>query len=85
MPQTWKDAVIQVLYKKKDRAKSGNCRGISLAAQAGKVLLTLVVRHLGSYFKDENLLPEGQCGCQFGISTVGMMFAARLLQELDRR
>ena len=40
-PQQWKDAIIMVLHKKKDRTEYGNYRGISLAAYAGKILLKI--------------------------------------------
>ena len=46
VPQLWKDAVIQVLHKKKDPTDCGNYRGISL------------VLHAGSYLERERLLPE---------------------------
>ena len=49
VPQLWKDAVIQVLHKKKDPTDCGNYRGISLVAHAGKVLLKIVALRLGSY------------------------------------
>ena len=39
VPQQWKDAIIIVLHKKKDRTQCGNYRGISLVAHAGKILL----------------------------------------------
>ena len=39
VPQQWKDVTIEVLHKNKDRAECGNYRGISLVANAGKVLL----------------------------------------------
>lgn len=44
VPQTWKDAVIQVLYKEKDPTKYGSYRGISLVAHAGIVLLKIAAR-----------------------------------------
>ena len=37
VPQRWRDAVIKVLHKRKDRTECGNYRGISLVAHAGKV------------------------------------------------
>ena len=47
VPQLWKDAVIQVLHKKKDPTECDNCRGISLVAHANKVLLMIVALRLG--------------------------------------
>ena len=49
MPQQWKYAIIVVLHKKKDRAKCGNYRGISLVPHAGKMLLNIFARRLSEY------------------------------------
>ena len=67
VPQLWKDAVIQVLHKKK----------VSLVAHAGKVLPKIMALRLGSYLERERLLPESQCGFRPGKSTVDMMFVVR--------
>ena len=44
--QQWKDAIIMVLHKKKDRTECGNHRGLSLVVHAGKILLTIIARPL---------------------------------------
>ena len=49
VPQQWRDAMIKVLDKKKDRAECGNYRGISLVVHAGKVLLKIVATRLSAY------------------------------------
>ena len=85
VPQRWRDAVIKVLHKKKDRTECGNYRGISLVAQAGKVLLKIVATRLSAYCEARNLLPEEQCGFRPHRSTTDMMFAIRRLQELGRK
>ena len=46
VPQQWKDAIIMVLHKKKDRTECGNYRGIFLVAHAGKILLKIIARRL---------------------------------------
>ena len=56
--QRWRDAVIKVPHKKKDRNECGNNHGISLVAHAGKVLLKIVATRLSAYCKARNLLPE---------------------------
>ena len=58
VPQRWRDAVIKVLHKKKDRTECGNYRGISLVAHAGKVLLKIVAKRRGDYCEAKSLLPE---------------------------
>ena len=85
VPQQWKDATIEVLHKKKDRAECGNYRGISLVAHAGKVLLKVIAGRLNDYCERENILPEEQCGFRPQRSTVDMMFVVRRLQELARK
>ena len=85
VPQRWRDAVIKLLHKKKDRIECGNYRGISLVAHAGKVLLKIVTTRLSAYCEVRNLLPEERCGFRAHLSTTDMMFAVRRLQELERK
>ena len=58
VPQRWRDAVIKVLHKKKDRTECVNYRGISRVAHAGKVLLKIVATGLSVCCEARNLLPE---------------------------
>ena len=58
--QQWKDAIIMVLHKNKDRTECGNCKGISLVAHAGKVLLKIITRLLSEYRERVAILPEEQ-------------------------
>ena len=62
VPQQWKDAIIMVLHKKKDRAGCGNYRGISLVAHAGKILLKIIARRLSEYCERVGILSEEQSG-----------------------
>ena len=85
VPQRWRDAVLKVLHKKKDRTDCGNYRGISLVAHAGKVLLKIVATRLGGFCEAEALLPEEQCRFRPHRSTMDMMSTVRRLQELGRK
>ena len=49
VPHQWKDAIIMVFHKKKDRTECGNYRSISLVAHAGKILLKIIARRLSEY------------------------------------
>ena len=82
VPQQWKDAIIMILHKKKDRRECGNYRGISLVAHAGKILLKTIARRLSEYCECVEILPEEQSGFQPNRSTTDMMFVIRRLQEL---
>ena len=84
VPQRWRDAVLKVLHKKKDRTDCGNYRGISLVAHACKVLLKIVTMRLGGFCEAEGLLPEEQCGFRPHRSTMDMMSTVRRLQELGQ-
>ena len=58
VPQESKDATIKVLHKKKDRAECGNCRGLSMVAHVGKVLLKIVANRLGDFCEKLGSPPE---------------------------
>ena len=83
--QQWKNAIIMVLHKKKDRTECGNSRGISLVAHAGKILLKIIARRLSEYCEHVGILREEQSGFQPNRSTTDMMFVIRRLQELARK
>ena len=85
VPQQWKDAIIMVLHKKKDRTECSNYRGISLVAHAGKILLKIIARRLSEYCERVGILPEEQSGFRPNRSTTDMMFVIRRLQELSRK
>ena len=74
-----------VLHKKKDRTECGNYRGISLVANAGKILLKIIARCLSEYCERVGILPEEQSGFRPNRSTTDMMFVIRRLQELARK
>ena len=61
-PQTWKDAIVKLFYKKADRSNCNNYRGISLLSHAGKVLLKIATNLLSDNCETHNILPEEQCG-----------------------
>ena len=62
IPQQWKDAIIKVLHKEKDKTECGNYRGISLVAYAGKILLKIIARRLSDYCESSGILSEEQSG-----------------------
>ena len=58
VPQQWKDAMIKVLHKKKDRSDCGNYRGIALVSHAGKVLLKIVAHRLSGHSRPGEYSPR---------------------------
>ena len=85
VPQQWKDAIIMVLDKKKDRTECGNYMGSSLVAHAGVVLLKTITRRLSENCERVGILPEEQSGFRPNRSTTNMMFVVRRLQDLARK
>ena len=85
IPQQWKDAIIKVLHKTKDRTECGNYRGISVVSHAGKILLKIIARRLSDYCERSGILHEEQSGFRPNRSTTDMMFVIRRLQELARK
>ena len=85
VPQQWKDATIQVIYKTSDRPNCNNYRGISLLSHSGKVLLKIVDNCLSDYCEAHGILPDEQCGFRPERSTVDMLIVVRRLQELAGR
>ena len=85
VPQQWKDVILMVLHKNKDRTECGNYGSISLVAHAGKILLKIIARRLSEFCERVGILPEEQSGFRPNRSTTDMMFVIRRLQELARK
>ena len=85
VPQQWKDVIIMVLHKKKDRTECGNYRAFSRVAHAGKILLKIIARRLSEYCERVGILAEEQSGFRPNLSTTDMMFVICRLQELARK
>ena len=84
VPQEGKNATIKVLYKNTYRTECSNCRGLSLVAHAGKVLLKVVANLLGDFGEEAGILPEEQCGFRPQRSMTDMIFVVRRLQKLKQ-
>ena len=79
VPHRWRDAMIKIVLKKKDRTECGNYRGISLVVHADTFLLKIVATRLSAYCEARNSLPVEQCGFRSHRSTAVMMFAVQRL------
>ena len=74
MPQQWKEVIIMVRHKKKNRTECGNYRGTLLVAHAGNILLKVIARRLSEYCERVGILPEEQSGFRPNRSTTDMVF-----------
>ena len=68
MSQQWIYFIAIVLHNK-DRIESGNYRGSSLVAHAGKILLKIIARRLSEYCERVGILPQEQSGFRPTCST----------------
>ena len=84
VPQDFKDASIQHLYKNKGpRSACDNHRGISLLSIAGKILARLILNRIIEHVVDD-IYPESQCGFRAGRGTIDMIFSLRQVAEKVR-
>lgn len=84
VPQDFKDASINHLYKNKGtRSICDNHRGISLLSIAGKILARLMLNRVIKHIVDD-IYPESQCGFRAGRGTIDMIFSLRQVAEKAR-
>ena len=81
VPQRWRDAVIEVLNKKKDGQSAVTIVAFPSWYTRVRSFSRSLLRDSASTAR-RNLLPEEQCGFLPNRSTTDMMFAVRRLQEL---
>lgn len=79
IPEDWSKGVIIPLFKKGNRRKCGNYRGITLLSHTMKLLEKIIEMRIRKIV--EPLLEEEQHGFRKGRSTVDLIFAVRMLTE----
>ena len=63
IPQTFKDALIIQLFKRKGTPQvCDNHREISLSSTAWKILARVLLNRVNEHLEQSGLLPESQCG-----------------------
>lgn len=81
----WKDAVITMLHKMRDRTECSNYRGISLVADTDKMLPNVVACRLSHYCERVGILSEEKNDIRPNHRTIcHVMFKIRRPQELAR-
>jgi len=79
MPDDWKIGLIVPLFKKGDKTKCENYRGITLLNVTYKILLSVVLERLTEY--SEEILVEYQCGFRPQRRTTDQLFVVRQILE----
>ena len=80
-PKDFKDGVIVPVYKKGDKSKLSNYRGITLLSVAGKILTTIIRLRLIDHY--EKIIRSQQAGFRSGRGCINQIF--NLWQCIEKR
>lgn len=79
IPTDWEKGMIVPIYKKGDRKKCGNYRGITLLCHTLKIYERIIDRRMR--LEVDNMLNEEQYGFRWGRSTIDPIFVLRQAME----
>ena len=69
-PEEWKEGLITRIFKKGEKGRVENYRGITLLNSACKVYAMVLTERLRKEIEDKEILPESQAGFRKGRSTM---------------
>ena len=73
-PERWKEGVISPIFKKGDREKVSNYRGITILNTAYKIYAMVLEKRLKEELEKNHIIPETQAGFRSGRSTIDNIF-----------
>ena len=79
IPEEWNETIIVPIYKKGDRDKCENYRGIALENTAYKILANIILGKITSYV--EKITGDYQNGFRYGRSVMDNIFAFEIINE----
>ena len=79
IPEEWKETLIFPVYKKGDRDRCENCRGIELGNAAYRILANIIVEKIKPYI--EKITGDYQNGFRDGRSVIDNIFALKIINE----
>ena len=68
MPDEWKMALVNPLFKKNSRSDINNYRSINILSVIAKLFEKILVSQITFYFEDNNIFYTGQHGFRKGFS-----------------
>lgn len=74
IPSEWEMSIVVPLYKRGDKERAGNYRGISLLCTAYKIYAKILRKRLEEYMEKKGLIPDSQAGFRKGRSTIDNIF-----------
>lgn len=79
VPDDWQKGVVCPIYKKGERVRCDNHRGVMLLSHTGKIYNRIIEKRLRTYV--ENALVDGQYGFRPGRGTSDLIFTMRMILE----
>jgi len=79
IPESWNESLLCPIYKKGDRKKVVNYRGISLLTTGYKILSLVILSRLQEY--SEGIIGDYRSGFKMGRLTTDRIFAIRKIME----
>ena len=81
-PKEWSTGVIIPIYKKGDKKKPENYRGITLISTLSKMFTYLLNQRLGHWCENNNILSEAQFAYKPGYGTTDAVFVLKMLLDI---
>jgi len=85
IPKDWRKSIIIPLYKRGDKEKIGNYRGISLLCTAYKIYAEVLRNRLEKEAEEKNKVPESQAGFRKGRSTIDNIMILHHIMQREKR
>jgi len=79
LPEEWKESIIVLIHKKRDKTDCNNYRGISLLPTTYKILSSILLSRLIPYAKE--IIGDHQCGFRRNRLTIDHIFCIRQILE----
>lgn len=73
-PNSWREGIITPIFKKGDRDKLENYKGITLLNTAYKIYAMVLQNRLEKEIEEKKMLPKTQAGFRRGRSTIDNIF-----------
>ena len=83
-PERWKEGVISPIFKKGDREKVNNYRGITILNTAYKIYAMVLEKRLKEELEKNHIIPETQAGFRSGRSTTDNIFILNYVANREK-
>lgn len=85
IPKDWRKNIIVPLYKRGDKEKTGNYRGISLLCIAYKIYAEMIRDRIENEVKEKGMVSESQASFRRGRATIDNIIVLNHLMQREKR